>query len=689
MLKRFFSAEGHEKQAHPGRDARQSAAAAWCNRFALPLHIVCCFIGYFLIEAMSRRSFAAAWQFLDERTKVYLYNVLLIFVSTLPAFLIRRRAFCRTLTAFLWLLLGAVNGLVLSKRVTPLTGPDFLMMDDALRVAGKYFSTFGVVIIIVLLAASAAGLILWFFISPRYRGKLRLKIWIPVLAGAVFGLWGLTALMINAKLLSSYFGNIAYAYQDYGFPYSLGVTVFDTGISEPNHYSEKQVAGILRSEGELPENGPDEDMPNIVIVQLETFFDVTRMKRLKFSEDPLPNWHRLTEEYSSGYYTVPTVGAGTVNTEFETLTGMSLRFFGAGEYPYKGILRKETCESLPYVLSGLGYTSHAVHNNEAGFYGRNKVYSYLGFHSFTPAEYMDTQNDVNESGWMRDENLIGPIGDALDATENRDFVFAVSVQPHGAYPEERVLTDPAITVKGAGSEEKNCQWEYYTNQLHEEDQFVADLIASLESRDEPTVCLFYGDHLPTMGLSDRDLKKGSVFQTNYLLWSSFDLERKQKTVTAYQAVGELLDRLDCHEGTMFRYHQACRYNNTYLYDMQVLQYDMLYGKKYVYGTTNPFSKTVLALGVKPVRVDRIQKMSSDGTYYIYGQNFTQSCQFQVNNELSETTFLNSGLLLVRDVSLEKGDWVNVAVRSNSKAHQILSTTNTLVYGAGRLVDNDP
>ena len=82
-------------------------------------------------------------------------------------------------------------------------------------------------------------------------------------------------------------------------------------------------------------------------------------------------------------------------------------------------------------------------------------------------------------------------------------------------------------------------------------------------------------------------------------------------------------------------------------------------------------------------------MSSDGAYYIYGQNFTQSCQFQVNNELSETTFLNSGLLLVRDVQLEKGDWVNVAVRSNSKAHQILSTTNTLVYGAGRLVDNDP
>ena len=139
---------------------------------------------------------------------------------------------------------------------------------------------------------------------------------------------------------------------------------------------------------------------------------------------------------------MPTVGAGTVNTEFETLTGMSLRFFGAGEYPYKGILRKETCESAAFDLAKLGYSSHAVHNNEANFYGRRKVYANLGFNSFTSGEYMDTQNDVNENGWMRDENLIRPIEDALDATDHQDFVFTVSVQPHGAYPTEPTIADP-------------------------------------------------------------------------------------------------------------------------------------------------------------------------------------------------------------------------------------------------------
>ena len=80
------------------------------------------------------------------------------------------------------------------------------------------------------------------------------------------------------------------------------------------------------------------------------------------------------KEYSSGYYKVPSVGAGTANTEFETITGMSLHYFGPGEYPYKSILKETTCESVPYVLKNLGYSTHAVHNNEANFYGRRSVF---------------------------------------------------------------------------------------------------------------------------------------------------------------------------------------------------------------------------------------------------------------------------------------------------------------------------
>ena len=95
-----------------------------CNRWSLLLHAVACFIGYFIIEAISRHSAMEALEFLDNRTRVYLYNVFLIFLTTLPIYLIRRRIFARLFISVFWLFLGIINGVLLSNRVTPFTGPD-------------------------------------------------------------------------------------------------------------------------------------------------------------------------------------------------------------------------------------------------------------------------------------------------------------------------------------------------------------------------------------------------------------------------------------------------------------------------------------------------------------------------------------------------------------------------------------
>ena len=670
----------------PEKAARREKLAAYGSRWSLVIDAVLCIIGYFLIEAMARHSFADAWSFADQRTKVFFYNAALIFLTTLPAYLIRRRSFYRVFVGTLWMALGAVNGIVLLNRVTPLTGPDFLMLSETWGVAGKYFSTTEIVLALIGIAVLVLALIRYFFVSPKYKGKMHRKFVLPAFVLACVGFAGLTNLMLNTKQLSSYFSNIAFAYLDYGFPYSLSVTIFDQGISQPNRYSEKLVQGVIREEGTIEESAVTEDMPNVIVVQLESYFDVSRLKWLKCSEDPLPNWHALTAEYSSGYYTVPTVGAGTVNTEFETLTGMSLRFFGAGEYPYKGILKEETCESAAYDLSMIGYTAHAIHDNVADFYGRRTVYANLGFNSFTSSEYMDTQDDVNENGWMRDENLISEIMDALDSTSNRDFVFTVSVQAHGSYPTEQVLTNPVIEVSGMGSTEANNEWEYYVNQIHEVDRFVGDLTEELSKRDEPVVVLFYGDHLPTLGVEDSDLRGGTTFDTDYLIWSNFDLERKVKKITAYQAMAEVFDRIGLHIGTMFNFHQTMRSKSDYFYNMQVLQYDILYGERYVYGETNPYSPTVLAMGVNPIRVDGIKVFDVVDSYYVYGQNFTQSCVFMVNGEKQETTYISSGRLMVTGEAPKKGDWVSVAVMNGTTPGEVLGTSNTFVYGVGNLSD---
>ncbi|MCI5699051.1 MAG: LTA synthase family protein [Lachnospiraceae bacterium] len=650
---------------------------AVCNRFALLLHAVACFAGYFLIEAISRHSLREAAVFLDERTKVFLFNTFLIWVTTLVVFLVRRRVFLRILIASFWMMLGVINGMLLANRVTPFTGPDLKLLKEGLGIFNKYLSPALAVLAIAAVLILIAFIVFMMFRAPKYQGKMHYKWYIPGIICAILAFAGTTRFCIEQRILSTYFGNIASAYEDYGYPYCLAVTIFDTGVDKPNGYSEELIDGIMAEVNEA--SYPEGDLPNIVAIQLESFFDPTKVRFLEFSEDPIPNFRQLMKEYSSGYYTVPSVGAGTANTEFETLTGMSMRYFGPGEYPYKGILLNNTCESIANVLSGIGYSTHAIHNNEANFYSRRIVYSQIGFNSFTSAEYMDTQDDINPLGWMRDENLIKYIESALDSSDNQDLVFTVSVQGHGAYPEEPMYEDPQILVSGAESDEANCKWEYYVNEIYEMDQFVYDLIQMLEAREEPTVLLLYGDHLPTMGLTELDLMNYNLFQTEYVIWDNIGLERKVKNICAYQIMAEILDRLDIHEGTLFRFHQDMPEDEEYQLNLQTLQYDMLYGKQYVYEQTNPFSATLLRLGVKAVRLNRIE-MVGQNMYYIYGENFTQSSKLRIEGEVVENTeFIDSGTLFVKEADISSGDWIDVAQQSNSSTAKVLSHSNTLIY----------
>ena len=113
-------------------------------------------------------------------------------------------------------------------------------------------------------------------------------------------------------------------------------------------------------------------------------------------------------------------------------------------------------------------------------YSRADVFKNLGFDTYTSKEYMDVTN-TTANGWLKDEILVDQILDNLKSTARQDFIYTISVQGHGEYPTEKVLEDPAIKVTGAATEEKNNQWEYYVNQLHEMDQFVADLIDALDN----------------------------------------------------------------------------------------------------------------------------------------------------------------------------------------------------------------
>ena len=189
----------------------------------------------------------------------------------------------------------------------------------------------------------------------------------------------------------------------------------------------------------------------------------------------------------------------------------------------------------------------------------------MGFDTFTSKECMNISQYTPNGNWPTDDVLVQETVKAMNATENQsDFVYTITVEGHGDYPTEKLLENPDILVSGAADEASNNQWEYYVNMIHEVDDFIGDLITAVDRRGEDTIIVFFGDHLPTMGLTDADMKSGDIFKTKYITWNNMGLAKKDADLTAYQLLAHITDQAGIHEGTMFRYHQTQTASETYL-----------------------------------------------------------------------------------------------------------------------------
>ena len=688
-LRREKKAARIEKRKNSKLGRAVAQTCIWMNRFSLLMHALLSGIIYFVIEAISRHSVVKAWDYMLMSPWTFLFNTYMIFASFLLVYIVRRRVFARIIIGVIWLILGIVNGYMLSVRVTPFNAQDLKVIDDALTMLDKYFTGVQGVLIIAAIVVVITWLVYMWRHGNRFQGKMHRVIAAIVAVLGIGAIAPLTEVAINNRVVSDYFGNIAFAYEDYGLPYCFGASVLQTGMELKKdasvNYTEDTIAEINK-DGMLNDvSTTREEMPNIILIQLESFFDSNEVEFFTTSEDPIPTFRYLMENYSSGYFKVPSVGAGTANTEFEVLTGMNLRYFGPGEYPYKTMLKyeKNQTESVATALKAFGYGAHALHNNGGNFYSRADVFNNIGFDSYTSKEFMNILQ-LTENGWAKDDVLTQHILNAMDSTEQQDFVFTITVQGHGDYPEEKVIENPRIAVQGIEDEGLKNSWEYFVNQLYETDQFIADLIAELERRGEPTVLILYGDHLPTMGLEAKDLKNRYLYNTNYAIWDNIGLEKVNKNLPTYQLMATVFERLGIHSGTVFNYHQARRQTKNYLSDLELLQYDMLFGENYVYGGKDYKIKRdgEFQMGILDVTLSGMQA-NLDGTYSFYGDNMTANSKVYVNGEKQSTQFLNNTRIELKGCELEEGDIIVVSQVGSSS--RVFRSSVEYAYSQGTLV----
>ena len=654
------------------------------NRYSLVFHMLLACGIVFMVELISRRSFWSACAFVGTHTWAFFYNAFLVFASLSIVYLFRRRTFMRVIITGFWTILGVINGCILSNRVTPFGYTDLKCINDLLAMKNtSYFTATQATAAVIGIGFFLSVCLLLFVKGPKYKGRIR-KIAVPVaILGVLFVAIPLTTEAAQSThVVASYFSNIAQGYEDYGFIYGFSSSVVDRGMSKPEGYSQEKIEEI---EDFVSENKPKasvsaKNAPNIICVLLESFCDPDEIKFLSVNEDPIPTFHHLEENYTTGYLTVPVVGAGTANTEFEILSGMSMQYFGTGEYPYKTILKQTDCESIASDLASIGYGTHAVHNNGGNFYSRVNAFSMMGFDSFTCKEMMNITEWTPLGSWASDNILVDETIKTLDVTPDQpDFTYTITVSTHGDYPKEPVIENPVYTISGVEDEETANQWNYYVNQLHAVDTFMSDLIREVDKRGEDTIIVFFGDHLPTMGLTEEDMLSGDIYKTKYVTWNNMGLEKKDADLYSYQLLASITENVGISEGTILSYHQAKNYevDQEYLSGLENLQYDILYGDRYAYAGEDLYPATEIEMGVADVVISNVSVNYDRSKLTIHGENFTKWSKVYVNGEKIPATYISGNALMIDRNSVENEDVITVCQVGSGST--IFRTSNEWIY----------
>jgi len=297
----------------------------------------------------------------------------------------------------------------------------------------------------------------------------------------------------------------------------------------------------------------EKQLPNIVFVMSESHWDAAQLdKSIPRNITPTISKNQVSTLLS------PSFGGGTANVEFEVLTSLNT-YLNHNELAYVSKLKRPTY-SLPMYLNTLGYETTAMHNNGKYFYNRSAVYQNLGFNRFTSIENMINMADrakyINAAGWATDDLIYNSIENQLQNTDKPQFIYAISVENHPMYSDDRFGKDNfKITKDGISDQSKRALNTYLTG-MQRADQKLKTLIDNVKGLERPTIVIFFGDHLPNLqkvfdeyGFFKSEQEKAEkkdvrFFETPLSVWANFPIDKTQfqgKFVAAHFLAPKVLE----------------------------------------------------------------------------------------------------------------------------------------------------
>ncbi|HHV72788.1 MAG TPA: LTA synthase family protein [Clostridia bacterium] len=679
-----------------------------------------------ITEFVHRGSLISAFQWVGQHKNEFFASYLIaISLITFIAAVTKKvnRAFFVILCVSI--IFSLISGVKIKFRGEPLLPWDIILGKEAGNIMATFASSINLKIIFFMLFYFFVGFVLVNKLVNKLpqqvfllKGKIVERIVLCVVSLALFiPIYYDKPIPIKQKLgIQGITWDQSDNYSKNGFLLSFLMNLHWLSAQEPSGYSKEVVSTIVQGI-EPKSNSNDRVNPNIIMIMSEAFWDPTIMDNISFSRDPLPFFHSLQKKHTSGWLLVPIYGGGTVNTEFEVLTGNSMHFLPGGAIAYAQYVRKPI-DSLASILARQGYESIAIHSYHNWFYRRNVVYKNLGFSKYISGEYFI--NPERKGDYVVDSEITKMIIEETEKSEDPVFIFAVTMQNHGPYYLGK-SGENTIKVEGDLSKEAKDILETYIQGLADADKALKTLVNYFEKKKEPTIIVFFGDHLPSLGDDYKVYKEANfykndssyeeykrMYSTPFLIWSNYFSRRDNLNFNASFLGAYILD-LANKEGNVYmdylnslvksmpiippsRYYDQESIDQDKLEEYRKLQYDLLLGNGYLYQGNKPkIQNEQYFLGrermtiknVEPAKIKAGQDFNLQEGYSsleVTGTGFTPACKIYFNGKPQPITFISQNCFTA-NVSKEfyaRPGKLEIQVKLEDSMGKIIGESNKLI-----------
>ena len=428
---------------------------------------------------------------------------------------------------------------------------DLLALGTAAEVGGGYTYEVTDEILLALIAASSTVCLLSFVRPTRistHRGHL-ISIGANLClaaacAGASLSWFNTVDFDKDLDFAYNYWSTID-MYNQQGSLTSFVAVLQDLPIERPENYSDAQAEEIQNDlaasyetgRGSSPERAAavgqfDEVKPTVIAIMNESFSDLSIYNGLNSGYAGPTSLNSLPDALARGNIAVSVCGGGTANSEFEFLTGSSMKFVGGGKYPYT-LYNFVDVSSLAKQFADLGYKTTAMHPNKPNNWNRKTVYRQLGFDQFLSID--DFEGAPTFHNGVSDSATYDKIIELLENNPNESqFIFDVTMQNHGGYNAWNIPPDriPSFAPAGITDPELLSKLNVYLSCVDESDRALSSFLDRLRTINRPVVVVFFGDHQPVFvgGINnplfpneDAVVHSERPYQTVYTIWANYDV----------------------------------------------------------------------------------------------------------------------------------------------------------------------